>query len=122
MKTCLQKKKNQLKAQNEELAVDRYMHPRMTGMHKDCRNEFGTGKAFCGVFCLTRQIKGREENCHDCLKSLSAKDAENSNNKGITHTHTVVSKKTLKYRASSSKMCSIVRKRVGLRDQNITHT
>ena len=26
-------KKIQLKVQNKELAVDRYMHPRMTGMH-----------------------------------------------------------------------------------------
>ena len=28
-------KKIQLKAQNKELAVDRYMHPRMTEMHKN---------------------------------------------------------------------------------------
>ena len=28
-------KKIQLKAQNYELAVDRYMHPRMKGMHNE---------------------------------------------------------------------------------------
>ena len=31
-------KKFQLKAQNQELAVDRYMHPRMTGMHNENRD------------------------------------------------------------------------------------